>query len=64
MERSLRKQAIGRGDRGRQISKEDGSWTTQQAEKATSRCFGEPHEMKGNIGLRSPKNAGQVDLGF
>jgi hypothetical protein len=40
MERSLRKKVVVRGDRGKQISKEDGSWTTQQAEKSTSRCFG------------------------
>jgi hypothetical protein len=30
-----------------QISKEDGSWTTQQAEKSTVGCFGAPREKEG-----------------
>jgi len=35
---------IVREDQGRQIKKEDGSWTTQQAEKSANGCFGEPHD--------------------
>jgi hypothetical protein len=64
MERSPREQAIRRGDRGRNINKEDGSWTTQQEEKATDRCFGAPRRKEGKKGWRSPENVGQVDLGF
>jgi hypothetical protein len=30
------KLVVGREDRGRQINKEDGSWTTQQVEKSTN----------------------------
>jgi hypothetical protein len=37
MERSQREQVVGRGDLGRQINKEGGSWTTQQVEKSTGR---------------------------
>jgi hypothetical protein len=36
----------------------------RSAEKYTVGCFGAPHEKEGKIGWRSPKNAGQVDLGF
>ena len=46
------------------ISKEDGSWTTQQAEKSIVGFFGAPREKEGNTGWRSPENMGQVDLGF
>jgi hypothetical protein len=44
--------------------KEDRLWTTQQAEKSTVGCFGAPREKEGKTGWRSPKNVGQVDLGF
>jgi hypothetical protein len=64
MERSKRKQVVGRGERGRHISKEDGSWMTYQAEKSTNRCFGAPRKKEGKTGWRSPENVGQVDLGF
>jgi hypothetical protein len=46
------------------MSKEDGSWTNQQAEKSTIGCFGSLREKEGKAGWRSPENAGQVDLGF
>jgi hypothetical protein len=61
---SERKQVVGREDRGQKISKEDGSWKTQQAEKAIVGFFRAPHEKEGKTGWRSPKNMGQVDLGF
>jgi hypothetical protein len=64
MERSKRNQVVGRGDRGRQISKKEGSWTSQQEEKSTIGFFGAPHEKEGKTGWRSPENTGQVDLGF
>jgi hypothetical protein len=32
--------------------------------KATGICFGEPRGKEGKTGWRSPKNMGQVDLGF
>jgi hypothetical protein len=48
--RSKRKKVIGWGEQGRHISKEEGSWMNQQAEKATNRCFGEPHKKEGKAG--------------
>jgi hypothetical protein len=63
-ERSKGKRVIGREDRGRQINKEDGSWTTQKMEKATNGCFGAPRGEEGKTGWQSPKITGQVDLGF
>jgi hypothetical protein len=50
MEQSKIKQVVGRGERGRQIKKEYGSWMTQQVEKATNTCFGAPHEKEGKTG--------------
>jgi hypothetical protein len=64
MERSPRVKSIGGGDRGRQINKDSGSWTTQQAKKSTGRCFGEPRGKEGKTSRRSPENVGQVDLGL
>jgi hypothetical protein len=64
MERSLRKQAVGGGYRGRWIIKEDGLWKNQQEEKAIDICFGESHGKEGKTGCQSPENVGQVDLGF
>ena len=55
---------VGREDQGRQISKEDGSWKTQQVEKYTNGCFGALRGKGVRTGWRSPENAGQVDLGF
>jgi hypothetical protein len=46
-ERSKGKLVIEREDQGRQINKEDGSWTTQQAEKDTNECFGAPRGKEG-----------------
>jgi hypothetical protein len=46
------------------ISKEDGSWTTQQEEKSTVGFFGAPRRKEGKTGWRSMENVGQVDLGF
>jgi hypothetical protein len=40
------------------------SWTTQQMEKSTIRCFRSPCEKEGKTSWRSPKNVGQVGLGF
>jgi hypothetical protein len=45
-ERIKRKKVVRQGYIGRQINKEDGSWTTQQAKKAIGRCFGAPHGKK------------------
>jgi GH18 family chitinase len=59
-----KKLVVGREDQGRQINKEDGSWTTQQAEKSTNGCFGAPRGKEGKTGWQSPENVGQVDLGF
>jgi hypothetical protein len=59
-ERSKRKQAVGQEYRGRQIKKEDGSWTNQQAEKATNGCFGAPRKKEGKTGWQSLENMGQV----
>jgi hypothetical protein len=36
------KKTIKREDQGRQINKEDESWTGQQVEEDTNRCFGAP----------------------
>jgi hypothetical protein len=58
------KLSVGREDQGRQSIEEYGSWTTQQVEKDTNRCFGAPRGKEGRIGWRSPENAGQVVLGF
>jgi hypothetical protein len=44
--------------------KEDGSWTTQQAEKFINGFFGAHRGKEGKAGWRSPENVGQVDLGF
>jgi hypothetical protein len=63
-ERSKGKLVVEREDQGRQINKEDGSWTTQQVEKDINECFGAPHGKEGKTGWRSPENTGQVDLGF
>jgi hypothetical protein len=43
-ERIKRKKFIGQGDRGKQISKEYGSWTPQKEEKSTNGFFGAPHK--------------------
>jgi hypothetical protein len=64
MERSSKKKVVGRGDWGRYIRKEEGSWTTQQEEKVIDGCFGAPCKKEGKTGRQSPKNMGQVDLGF
>jgi hypothetical protein len=34
---------VGREYRGRQISKENGSWTIQKEKEDINECFGEPH---------------------
>jgi hypothetical protein len=34
----------------KKVSKEYESWTSQQAEEDTSRCFGEPRGEEGRIG--------------
>jgi hypothetical protein len=47
---SKKQKFIGREDRGEHINKEDGSWTTQQVEKATNGCFGAAHGKHGNTG--------------
>jgi hypothetical protein len=49
-ERSKGKQVVGREDQGRQRSKEDESWTSQQVEEDTNRCFGAPHGEEGRTG--------------
>ena len=64
IEISKRKQFVGWGDQGRQINKEDGSWITYQEEKSIDGCFGAPRGKEGKIGWSSPKNVGQVELGF
>jgi hypothetical protein len=53
-ERSKGKAIVGRGDRGRQSNKEEGSWTTQQAGEDINKCFGAPRGKEGNKGWRSP----------
>jgi hypothetical protein len=49
-ERSKRKKVVEREDRGRQINKEDGLWTTQEAKKSKGICFGAPHREEGKTG--------------
>jgi hypothetical protein len=41
-------------DKGRQIRKEDESWTGQQAEEDTSRFFGAPRRGEGRTGWKNP----------
>jgi hypothetical protein len=53
-ERSKGKQVVGREDLGRQSSKEDESWTGQQAEEDTNRCFGSPRRKEGRTCWQSP----------
>jgi hypothetical protein len=53
-ERSKGKQVVGREDLGRQRNKEDESWTGQQEEEDTNRCFGAPRRKEGRTGWRSP----------
>jgi hypothetical protein len=53
-ERSKEKQVIEREDLGRQRSKEDGSWTSQQADEDINGCFGETRGEEGRTGWRSP----------
>jgi hypothetical protein len=54
-ERSKGKLCIGREYQGRQIIKEYGLWTNQQAEKAISECFGAPHGKEGKASWQSPE---------
>jgi hypothetical protein len=49
-ERSKEKRVVEREDQGRQINKEDGSWTTQQEEEDTNGCFGAPRRKEGRTG--------------
>jgi hypothetical protein len=49
-EKSKGKRAVGQEDRGEQIKKEDGSWTTQQEEKSTNGFFGAPRGKDGKTG--------------
>jgi hypothetical protein len=44
------KKAIKGEDQGRQSNKEDESWTGQQVEEDTNRCFGAPHGGEGRTG--------------
>jgi hypothetical protein len=50
MEKRKKNLVIGREDRGRQSSKEDGLWTTQQVEKDINKCFVSPHGKEGSTG--------------
>jgi hypothetical protein len=45
-ERRKEKIVVGREDQGREINREKGSWTTQQAGKAANEHFGAPRGKK------------------
>jgi hypothetical protein len=59
-ERSKGKQVVEQEDQGRQIIKEDGLCTTQQAEKDIKECFGAPCGKEERTGWQSPENEGHV----
>jgi hypothetical protein len=46
----VKERKIKREDQGRQRSKEDESWTGQQVEEDTNRCFGAPRGEEGRTG--------------
>jgi hypothetical protein len=65
MERSIEKMSRWtKGDRGRQISKEEGSRTTQQARKIHHWMLWSTMREEMKDRLAKPRKAGQVDLGF
>jgi hypothetical protein len=53
-DRSEGKQVVEGEYQGGKRNKEDRSWTSQQVEEDTNRCFGTPRGEEGRIGWRSP----------
>jgi hypothetical protein len=49
-ERRKENLVVGREEQGRQINREKGSWTTQQAGKAANEHFGSPRGKEGKTG--------------